>query len=105
VVFPQHIKYRDDDGNLDADSVREFWKANYKEPLWAKPVRLLIDAADDDGGDEVRGPIWKHIEECRKLLGNEENDMELRTLRLLAAAFDVNITEAEARTRELGLHD
>jgi len=35
-------------------------------------VRLLIDAADDDGGDEVRGPIWKHIEECRKLLGIEE---------------------------------
>ena len=34
-------------------------------------VRLLIDAADDDGGDEVRGPIWGHIEECRKLLDME----------------------------------
>jgi len=71
VVFPQHIKYRDDDGNLDADSVREFWKAKHEGALWAE----------------------------------DEPEAEARTLRLLAAAFDVDITEAEARTRELGLHD
>jgi len=69
VVFSQHIKYRDDDGNLDADSVREFWKAKH-EPA---------TSADD------------------------EPEAEARTLRLLAAAFDVDVAAAEARALELGL--
>ena len=62
MVIPGHIKYRDDDGNLDADSLREFWKA-------------------------------KHV----------EGEAPALTVRLVAAAFDVTVDEAEARARELGL--
>ena len=78
MVFSQHIKYRDDDGNLDADSVREFWAANCK--LRPAPV----------GGFISQPP--------RNL-----NEPEIHTIRLLAAAFDVPVAAAEARALELGL--
>ena len=60
--IPNHIRRCDDDGNLDADSLKEFWKA-------------------------------KHV----------EGEAPALTVRLVAAAFDVTVDEAEAWARELGL--